>query len=48
MMTFDNIAYTAFTFALAAVMAGIIAYYYNPARKKQVEEPKHRMLRDDE
>ncbi len=48
MIAFDNIAYTVFTFALAAVMAGIIAYYYNPARRQEVEEPKHRMLRDDE
>lgn len=48
MITFDNIAYTAFTFALAAVMAGIIAYYYRPSRKHEVEEPKYRMLRDDE
>jgi cbb3-type cytochrome oxidase subunit 3 len=47
-MNFQSIAYTVFTFVLAAVMAGIIAYYYNPARRKEVEEPKHRMLRDDE
>ncbi|NTV02103.1 MAG: cbb3-type cytochrome c oxidase subunit 3 [Chlorobiaceae bacterium] len=47
-MNFQSIAYTAFTFALAAVMAGIIAYYFNPARRKDVEEPKYRMLRDDE
>jgi cbb3-type cytochrome oxidase subunit 3 len=47
-MSFQAIAYTAFTLTLAAVFAGIIAYYYNPKRKKEVEEPKHRMLRKDE
>jgi cbb3-type cytochrome oxidase subunit 3 len=47
-MTFPEIAYTLFTFSLAAVMAGIIAYYYNPKRKQDVEEPKYRMLRNDE
>ncbi len=47
-MNFQAIAYTAFTLILAAVFAGIIAYYYNPARRKEVEEPKHRMLRNDE
>ena len=47
-MTFAEIAYTLFTFSLAAVMAGIIAWYYNPKRKSEVEEPKYRMLRDDE
>jgi cbb3-type cytochrome oxidase subunit 3 len=47
-MTFPEIAYTLFTFSLAAVMAGILAYYYNPKRKKEVEEPKYRMLRNDE
>jgi cbb3-type cytochrome oxidase subunit 3 len=47
-MNFPEIAYTLFTFALAAVMAGIIAYYYNPKRKQEVEEPKYRMLRNDE
>lgn len=47
-MNFEQIAYTLFTFSLAAIMAGIIAWYYNPKRKKEVEEPKYRMLRDDE
>ncbi len=47
-MTFQAIAYTAFTISLAAVFAGIIAYYYNPARKREIEEPKHRMLHNDE
>lgn len=47
-MNFQIIAYTVFTLLLAAVFAGIIAYYYNPKRKEEVEEPKHRMLRNDE
>ncbi|NTW51152.1 MAG: cbb3-type cytochrome c oxidase subunit 3 [Chlorobiaceae bacterium] len=47
-MNFQAIAYTVFTLALAAVMAGIVLYYYNPRRKDEVEEPKHRMLRNDD
>ncbi|NTU58062.1 MAG: cbb3-type cytochrome c oxidase subunit 3 [Chlorobiaceae bacterium] len=47
-MNFQIIAYTGFTFILATVFAGIIIYYYNPKRKKEVEEPKHRMLRNDD
>ncbi|HWQ25242.1 MAG TPA: cbb3-type cytochrome c oxidase subunit 3 [Chlorobaculum sp.] len=47
-MNFQAIAYTAFTIILAAVFAGIVIYYYNPRRKDEVEEPKHRMLRNDE
>ncbi|NTU92547.1 MAG: cbb3-type cytochrome c oxidase subunit 3 [Chlorobiaceae bacterium] len=47
-MSFQAIAYTVFTISLAVVMAGIIIYYYNPARRQEVEEPKLRMLRDDD
>jgi cbb3-type cytochrome oxidase subunit 3 len=47
-MSFQAIAYTAFTILMAVVFAGIVVYYYNPRRKEQVEEPKHRMLRNDE
>ncbi|NTU52945.1 MAG: cbb3-type cytochrome c oxidase subunit 3 [Chlorobiaceae bacterium] len=47
-MSFAETAYTFFTFSLAAVMAGIMVYYFNPKRKKEVEEPKYRMLRDDQ
>ncbi|NTW83176.1 MAG: cbb3-type cytochrome c oxidase subunit 3 [Chlorobiaceae bacterium] len=47
-MNFSALAYVFFTVLLALVMLGIILYYYNPARKKKVEEPKHRMLDEDE
>lgn len=47
-MNWEQIAYVAFTIMLALVMAGIILYYYNPKRKKKVEEPKFRMLDKDE
>ena len=40
-------AYFIFTLLLALVFAGIIFYYYNPKRIKRVEEPKQRMLDDD-
>lgn len=46
-MSFSALAYTLFTLLLACVFAGIIFYYYNPKRKQKVEEPKHRMLDDD-
>jgi len=46
-MSFSALAYTLFTLLLAFVFAGIIIYYYNPKRKQKVEEPKHRMLDDD-
>lgn len=46
-MTFSGVAYFLFTMILATVLAGIIIYYYNPKRKQQVEEPKHRMLDDE-
>jgi cytochrome c oxidase cbb3-type subunit 3 len=44
----QTVAYSLFTVVLAAIFAGIIFYYYNPGRKKEVEEPKYRMLRDEE
>lgn len=47
-MNFSQITYLLFTFALAAVFAGIIIYYYNPKRKLEVERPKHRMLENEE
>lgn len=47
-MSLPALAYVLFTLLLAIVLAGIIAYYYNPRRKQQVEKPKHRMLEDDD
>ncbi len=47
-MNFSQLAYLFFTISLAAVFAGIIAYYYNPRRKELVEQPKHAMLEKDE
>jgi cytochrome c oxidase cbb3-type subunit 3 len=44
----QTVAYSLFTLLLAAIFAGIIFYYYNPVRKKEVEEPKYRMLSDEE
>lgn len=42
------LAYLLFTAAMAAIMLGIIVYYYGSRRKDEVEQPKHRMLEDDE
>lgn len=46
-MNFQSIAYTVFTILLFAVFSGIVVYCYNPARKDEIEKPKHRMLQDD-
>lgn len=40
-------AYLLFTAGLAAVLAGIIAYYCRAKRRDRVEAPKYRMLDDD-
>ena len=33
---------------LVVVFAGILVYFYSPKRKDKVEEPKFRMLEDDD
>jgi len=40
--------YFIFTALLAAVFLGIIIYYYTPRRRKKVEDPKYRMLDDED
>ena len=47
-MNFQSVAYTVFTLLLAVVFIGIVRHFYNPGRKHEVEEPKYRMLLDDE
>ncbi len=47
-MSFSGLAYVLFTVLLTIISGGIIAYYYNPKRKEKIEEPKHRMLDDEE
>ena len=47
-MSFAGWAYLVFTVLLTIISGGIIAYYYNPKRKQKIEEPKHRMLDDEE
>ena len=47
-MNVSGLAYVLFTVFLAIISGGIIAYYYNPKRKEKIEEPKHRMLDDEE
>lgn len=41
------VTYLLFTLTLAAVFAGIIAYYFGGDRYDRVEAPKHHMLADD-
>lgn len=33
---------------LVVVFAGIVVYFFTPKRKEQVEDPKYRMLDDDQ
>jgi cbb3-type cytochrome oxidase subunit 3 len=48
MSGFSIWTYLGFTVLLGVVFIGIIIYYYSPGRKKKVENPKYRMLDDDE
>ena len=47
-MGFSGWAYFLFTVGLGAILAGIIIHYFSPSRKKDVENPKYRMLDDDD
>lgn len=47
-MTVSALLYFLFTAILAAVFAGIVAYYYGKRRVERVEAPKYRMLEDDD
>jgi cbb3-type cytochrome oxidase subunit 3 len=47
-MTGSALTYFLFTAVLAAVFAGIVAWYYGKRRFERVEAPKYRMLEDDE
>jgi cbb3-type cytochrome oxidase subunit 3 len=38
----------AFTLLLSGVLIGIMIYYFRSKRKHRVEEPKYRMLDDDD
>jgi len=47
-MSLRALLYLMFTLLLAVVLAGIVAYYYGRRRFDRVEEPKYRMLQDDD
>ena len=47
-MSLRALLYLTFTLLLAVVLAGIVAYYYGRRRFDRVEEPKYRMLQDDD
>ena len=44
----DGIAYIAFGLALVVTLGVIVLFYYSRKRKKRVEEPKYRMLDDED
>jgi cbb3-type cytochrome oxidase subunit 3 len=47
-MSLRALLYLLFTALLAAVFAGIVAWYYGRRRFERVESPKYRMLQDDD
>ena len=47
-MTAQGIAYFTFGCTLVVLLAVIIAFYYSRKRHKKVEDPKYKMLEDDE
>ena len=47
-MSTDIIAYLLFGISLVVIFIGIIVFYYSSKRKRKVEEPKYRMLEDDD
>lgn len=46
-MDWASLAYLAVTFGLFAVFVLIVVRTYSRKRKKQMEDPKHRMLDDE-
>lgn len=47
-MTTQGIAYFTFGLTLVVLLAVIIAFYYSKKRHRKVEDPKYKMLEDDE
>ncbi|NJD55472.1 MAG: CcoQ/FixQ family Cbb3-type cytochrome c oxidase assembly chaperone [Nitrospirae bacterium] len=47
-MNAQNIAYIVFGFTLVILFGIIIAFYYSRKRHKKVEDPKYKMLEDDD
>lgn len=47
-MKVQEIAFFVFGFTLVAAFAVIIVHYYSKKRHKKVEEPKYKMLEDEE
>ncbi len=47
-MDTTGLLYLAVTIGLFAIFAGIVIYTCSRKRKKRLEEPKHRMLEEDD
>ncbi len=47
-MNLQGIAYFVFGLVLVILLGLIIVFYYAKKRKKTVEDPKYRMLEDDD
>jgi cbb3-type cytochrome oxidase subunit 3 len=47
-MSAEAASYFIFGLVLVLLFAGIIAFYYSKKRRKKVEEPKYKMLDDED
>lgn len=47
-MQFESVAYFVFGISLVVIFGAIIVHSYARKRKRAIEEPKYRMLRDDD
>ncbi len=47
-MGVDDWAYLAFGLLLSAALVSVVVHYFSRKRKKGIEEPKYKMLDDDE
>ncbi|HHN64049.1 MAG TPA: cbb3-type cytochrome c oxidase subunit 3 [Nitrospirae bacterium] len=47
-MNWQSLAYLSFGTALVVLFLWIIVHFYRPKRKGHVEEPKYKMLDDDQ
>lgn len=47
-MTAPQVAYVVLGAALCVALAGLAVHYYSKSRRARVEQPKYKMLEDDE
>lgn len=47
-MTAQQVAYVVLGAALCAALAGLAIHYFSKSRRARVEQPKYKMLEDDD